>query len=93
MGSWDGPRRTVLLFCMTLFTDHPAFGFVIDDFSGMSTPDAWPPDENHGPDILIACGICVGIALAMVLLRIYVRLTYTRNFGIDDGCIVTAMVC
>ena len=34
----------------------------------------------------------MGIALAMVLLRFYVRITYTRNFGIDDWCIAAAMV-
>jgi hypothetical protein len=52
-----------------------------------------PPDHNEGPNILIACGICVGIALLLVALRIYVRVWWTKNFGIDDYCMVGAMVC
>lgn len=69
--------------------------FVLHDNieSKMVTSDpSWPPDENHGSNVLIACGICVCFALALVLIRVYVRLRYTKNFGFDDWCIVVAMV-
>ena len=47
---------------------------------------------NKGPQILLACGICVGVALVMVVLRVVVRLKVLRNIGWDDYCIIAAMV-
>lgn len=59
----------------------------------MATPSTErPPHVNKGPAILIACGICVGVALVMVLMRVVVRLKVLRNIGPDDHCILAAMV-
>lgn len=51
-----------------------------------------PPNVNKEPAILIACGICVGVALVMVAMRVVVRLKVLRNIGPDDYCIIAAMV-
>ena len=52
-----------------------------------------PPDENRGPEILAVCGALVGLALVVVLLRVYVRARMVRHLGIDDYTIIGAMVC
>lgn len=52
-----------------------------------------PPDENRGPEILAICGSMVGLALAAVLLRIWVRAKMVRHVGADDWTIIAAMVC
>jgi hypothetical protein len=52
-----------------------------------------PPDENRGPEILAVCGALVGLALVVVLLRVYVRAKMVRHLGIDDYTIIGAMVC
>ena len=52
-----------------------------------------PPDENRGPEILAVCGALVGLALVVVLLRIYVRARMVRHVGVDDWTIIAAMVC
>lgn len=58
----------------------------------MSSTNDVPPDVNKGPQILIACGICVAVALGMVILRLFVRLKILRNIGWDDYFIAAAMV-
>jgi hypothetical protein len=52
-----------------------------------------PPDENRGPEILGVCGALVGLALVVVLLRVYVRTRMVRHVGVDDWTIIAAMVC
>lgn len=52
-----------------------------------------PPDENRGPEILAVCGALVGLALVVVLLRVYVRARMVRHLGLDDYTIIAAMVC
>lgn len=49
-----------------------------------------PPDINRGPQILAVCGTLVGLAVAAVSLRAWVRATITRQLGWDDGLIVAA---
>ncbi|KAG6362935.1 hypothetical protein INS49_008030 [Diaporthe citri] len=49
-----------------------------------------PPDINRGPQILAVCGTLVGLAVAAVSLRVWVRATITRQLGWDDGLIVAA---
>lgn len=56
----------------------------------VSTPT--PPDINRGPQILAVCGTLVGLAVAAVSLRVYVRATITRQLGWDDGLIAAAVL-
>ncbi|KAK4125816.1 hypothetical protein N657DRAFT_654352 [Parathielavia appendiculata] len=51
-----------------------------------------PPDENRGPEILAVCGSLVGIALFVVVLRIWVRAKIVRHVGADDWTIIAAML-
>jgi hypothetical protein len=51
-----------------------------------------PPDENRGPEILAICGSMVAVALASVLLRIWVRARVIGEMGWDDHVIIAAMV-
>lgn len=51
---------------------------------------AAPPDINRGPQILAVCGTLVGLAVAAVSLRVWVRATITRQIGWDDGLIAAA---
>lgn len=51
-----------------------------------------PPDVNRGPEILAVCGAMVGLALAVVAVRIYVRVAMVKHMGADDWTIVAAMV-
>ncbi|KAH6632491.1 hypothetical protein F5144DRAFT_488900 [Chaetomium tenue] len=58
----------------------------------MSGAAAIPPDENRGPEILAVCGALVGLALVVVLLRVYVRARMVRHLGLDDYTIIAAML-
>ncbi|KAK3294177.1 uncharacterized protein B0H64DRAFT_462781, partial [Chaetomium fimeti] len=58
----------------------------------MSGAADMPPDENRGPEILAVCGALVGLALVVVMLRVYVRARMVRHLGIDDYTIIAAMV-
>lgn len=49
-----------------------------------------PPDINRGPQILAVCGTLVGLAVAAVSLRVWVRATITRQLSWDDGLIIAA---
>lgn len=49
-----------------------------------------PPDINRGPQILAVCGTLVGLAVAAVSLRVWVRATITRQIGWDDSLIAAA---
>lgn len=51
-----------------------------------------PPDVNRGPEILAICGSLVGIALATVILRIWVRAAMIKHLGWDDYVMMVAMV-
>lgn len=57
-----------------------------------AAPTSTPPDINRGPQILAVCGTLVGLAVAAVSLRVYVRATITRQLGWDDGLIAAAVV-
>ncbi|KAK7960703.1 hypothetical protein PG988_011917 [Apiospora saccharicola] len=50
-----------------------------------------PPDVNRGPEILAVTGTLVGIALCVVLLRLWVRLRMVRQLGWDDFFVAAAM--
>lgn len=52
-----------------------------------------PPDENRGPEILAICGSLVGIAMLVVMLRMWVRARIVQHVGPDDWTILAAMVC
>lgn len=49
-----------------------------------------PPDLNRGPQILAVCGTLVGLAVAAVSLRVWVRATMTRQIGWDDSLIAAS---
>jgi hypothetical protein len=66
--------------------DHP---LIMADAAAMPLP----PNEDRGPEILAVCGSLVGIALVMVVLRIWVRAKMVRHVGADDWTIIAAMVC
>ncbi|KAJ0121775.1 integral membrane family protein [Diaporthe amygdali] len=57
----------------------------------MADPAPASPDINRGPQILAICGTLVGVAATTVLLRIWVRVTITRQLGWDDGFILAAV--
>ncbi|KAF2721221.1 hypothetical protein K431DRAFT_224704 [Polychaeton citri CBS 116435] len=57
----------------------------------MADLNTLPPDVNKGPQILIICSIFVGLALFMVIVRIWVRIKITANLGRDDYCAAAAM--
>lgn len=58
--------------------------------------EAMPPppggDTNSGPAINAVTGTLLGIAVLFVVIRCYVRLMMSRNFGWDDGIIVMTLV-
>ena len=51
-----------------------------------------PPDVQKGPEILISCSVCVGVALIVAVTRVFVKLKLIRNFGWDDYFMVAATV-
>ncbi|KAG8164749.1 hypothetical protein KVR01_005024 [Diaporthe batatas] len=55
-----------------------------------ATATAAPPDINRGPQILAVCGTMVGLAVAAVSLRVWVRATITRQIGWDDSLIAAS---
>lgn len=55
-----------------------------------AAPTTIPPDINRGPQILAVCGTLVGLAVAAVSLRVWVRATITRQLGWDDGLVAAA---
>lgn len=59
----------------------------------MADTSEMPPDHNRGGEILTICGVLVGLSLAVVLLRIWVRTVIVKQFGFDDWTITAAMVC
>lgn len=60
--------------------------------ANMSDSTVLPPDNNRGPEILAICGTAVGIALAVVALRIWVRVKIIGKMGRDDYFKIAAMV-
>lgn len=59
-----------------------------------SAPDLTPEYVafTNAPSLLAQAGSVFGIATAVVVLRIYVRLCMIRSFGKDDWTMVLAMV-
>jgi hypothetical protein len=50
-----------------------------------------PPSNSNAPSILAIEGAFTGTALAVVILRIYVRTAMLKFIGSDDYAIVAAM--
>ncbi|OAQ59982.2 hypothetical protein VFPPC_14714 [Pochonia chlamydosporia 170] len=48
--------------------------------------------ENRGPQLQAACYVLVVFAAVSMLLRCYVRIFMIKNFGLDDGFMVFALV-
>lgn len=48
--------------------------------------------RDMGPAILTTATVMTSTALLMVLARLYVRLKMTRSWGLDDHCILVALV-
>lgn len=55
------------------------------------TPNHVNPTDVRGPALLIISWILFPIALLMVGLRIFTRLTLSKSFGVDDILLVTAV--
>ena len=49
-------------------------------------------DQNRGPALLVVEGLSLGIAGAMVILRVYIRGRVKHILWSDDFCIVLALV-
>lgn len=49
------------------------------------------PDTSIGPELLAAAWISTGLAIVMVALRMYTRITH-KNTGWDDYTILVALV-
>jgi hypothetical protein len=49
------------------------------------------PDPSRGPILLAAAWTGTGLAIVMVALRLYTRITH-RNLGWDDAFIVLSLV-
>jgi hypothetical protein len=47
---------------------------------------------RHGPGVAILIAILTSLAVLTVCLRLWVRLRLQKNAGLDDICIVAAMV-
>jgi hypothetical protein len=62
-----------------------------DPVATATAATAAPPDINRGPQILAVCGTLVGLAVATVSLRIWVRATITRQIGWDDSLIAASV--
>ncbi|KXH29103.1 hypothetical protein CSIM01_02172 [Colletotrichum simmondsii] len=52
----------------------------------------FPPDINRGSEILVVCGSLVGLSVAVVILRIWVRAKMVRLVGLDDYFMIAATV-
>ncbi|KAK1708805.1 hypothetical protein BDP67DRAFT_410465 [Colletotrichum lupini] len=52
----------------------------------------FPPDINRGSEILVVCGTLVGLSVAVVILRIWVRAKMVRLVGLDDYFMIAATV-
>ncbi|KAL0780557.1 hypothetical protein CaCOL14_001892 [Colletotrichum acutatum] len=52
----------------------------------------FPPDVNRGSEILVVCGTLVGLSVAVVILRIWVRAKMVRLVGLDDYFMIAATV-
>lgn len=50
------------------------------------------PDHSRGPEILAICGTAVGLALLVVMMRIWVRIGIIGKMGWDDYFMIAAMV-
>ncbi|KAK1541031.1 hypothetical protein CPAR01_07020 [Colletotrichum paranaense] len=50
----------------------------------------FPPDINRGSEILVVCGTLVGLSVAVVILRIWVRAKMVRLVGLDDYFMIAA---
>lgn len=48
--------------------------------------------ESRKPTILAIVVSIPMIAFSVVLLRVYTRTILLRNFGVDDGCVIIALV-
>ena len=48
--------------------------------------------DNKGPNIIVACGICLFLPVFTVMLRIIARRRAGAALGIDDYCIMLAIV-
>lgn len=49
-------------------------------------------DYNRGPEILAICGALVGLSVAIVLLRLWVKTKIIHQVGYDDHCMLAALV-
>lgn len=52
----------------------------------------FPPDVNRGGEILVVCGTLVGLSVAVVILRVWVRAKLVRLVGLDDYFMIAATV-
>lgn len=48
--------------------------------------------ETKGPLILTVTGVMTGLAVVMVVLRVYARAFVVKKFGLDDILMVLALV-
>ena len=71
---------------------HGQFSWLSGLFTMAGPSTELPPDVNRGPEILAICGTLVGIALAMVILRIWVRAVMIKHMGWDDYIMILGMV-
>jgi len=55
------------------------------------TPNYINPTDVRGPALLVISWILFPIALLMVTLRIFTRLTLSKSFGVDDILLVIAV--
>lgn len=62
----------------------------------MSEAASGPPppsgDSNSGPAVVAVTATLLAIGILCVLVRCYVRLVMSRNFGWDDAAIVLTLV-
>ena len=54
-----------------------------EDIPGL--PSIFDSPDSHGPAIVAACSVSIGLMWPVFLLRAYLRFWVNRTFGWDDG--------
>ncbi|WEW60246.1 hypothetical protein PRK78_005731 [Emydomyces testavorans] len=64
----------------------------------MASPDVYPPllavdATHHGAWVVIVAAIGLTMTFACLLIRVYVRVSISPAFGVDDIVLLAAMAC
>jgi len=60
--------------------------------ASMALPNPLPPDEDRSPGYLAVMVICLVLTITFVALRVWVRISMVKSFGLDDWFMLAALV-